>query len=696
MTENETNNDNEDGHVNVIHTTNDFPAPEGSVPSIFQAIPLLRQRLQSEQFFEFAANPDADLLQFNADVVPRTALICLPRSSKVKVVYCPGRGSSPIGEESPLENKHLFLTGDADQELGDPTPVVLNENVFQTQNVAVMTHEQFSTALTDKGPTYRYPLIQRRSIATANSIMKAAPVPAYIVYDGFHRNLDAAEVYERLLTINTDDNDMFEHLKRFLRACLGAHNADDAKPWVSQDDLFQPLTTPAKRWAKQKFKSLFPTLTQTLPTLPAAPAPNAQSFGLTPALAEALTLALTQAPRTVTRPAPQNVGFFEEKKDEGDHTSGMSEHEFGDLMLMCGNPADGDALLLPEWVTECAKKGSESYRLTTIMKHIMKNTFYDDAEVPITRPLLKMILKRNWTGKDGNISRPSMANSSEGLSIFSMIDMDEDEVARINAADDAITKASLLTFADLQQLKNARKTKVPESADEFMLTLKRFANLLFALFSVDCPLFKCIKKVVDALKKYSRSARLAMSKTTKASIMWIVLLQSRQFSIGHMEVLAEFQLMHTSLTSKQGQVLHAEVPQELLEEPPVKRNRPNSEHPRDTTVVPPTVKPTAKPNPNCWHPKLKAALEGPMNAAKDPNLPGFQKILTFCKVDTDAVLGKGSNACSPNLFFGRCFHGTKCRKVHRVATDSEAEEILKLVQPFIKDPTSLKRGQSKK
>ena len=150
-------------------------------------------------------------------------------------------------------------------------------------------------------------------------------------------------------------------------------------------------------------------------------------------------------------------------------------------MVMCGNPRDGDPLLLPDWVAE-VQKGSESYKLTVIMKHIMKNSYFDDADVPITRPLLKMILKRNWTGKDGNITRPSMANSSEGLSIFAMLDLDEDEVAKIDAADDALTKASLMTFADLQKLKNERKAQIPSTADEFMLTLKRFANLLFTIF----------------------------------------------------------------------------------------------------------------------------------------------------------------------------------------------------------------------
>ena len=64
----------------------------------------------------------------------------------------------------------------------------------------------------------------------------------------------------------------------------------------------------------------------------------------------------------------------EEKKD--DSSVGMSDHEFSDLMVMCGNPRDGDSLLLPDWVLECAKKGSDSWKLTTIMKHIMNNAFY--------------------------------------------------------------------------------------------------------------------------------------------------------------------------------------------------------------------------------------------------------------------------------------------------------------------------------
>ena len=89
---------------------------------------------------------------------------------------------------------------------------------------------------------------------------------------------------------------------------------------------------------------------------------------------------------------------------------------------MCGEASSGSMDLLPIWMTDCATKGvSESYKVTIIRKWIMSNEFYDDAEVPLTANILKMALKRSWTGKDGNIMRPSLINAIEGLSPFAIV-----------------------------------------------------------------------------------------------------------------------------------------------------------------------------------------------------------------------------------------------------------------------------------
>ena len=62
--------------------------------------------------------------------------------------------------------------------------------------------------------------------------------------------------------------------------------------------------------------------------------------------------------------------------------------------------------------------------------------------------------------------------------------------------------------------------------------LKRYTNLLYALFSEDCPMFNAMVAIIRALKDLSCKARKRMATATKGSILWILLLQSRQFALG--------------------------------------------------------------------------------------------------------------------------------------------------------------------
>ena len=83
--------------------------------------------------------------------------------------------------------------------------------------------------------------------------------------------------------------------------------------------------------------------------------------------------------------------------------------------------------------------------------------------------------------------------------------------------------ASLVSIAELRVQRNKTKISVPTEADDFMVMLKRYANLLFAVFTDTCPLFKAMLEVIRALRGFSREARKKMSMTTKGSILWIVL-----------------------------------------------------------------------------------------------------------------------------------------------------------------------------
>ena len=96
-----------------------------------------------------------------------------------------------------------------------------------------------------------------------------------------------------------------------------------------------------------------------------------------------------------------------------------------------------------------------------------------------------------------------------------------------------------------------------------MLMLKRYANLLYALFSEDCPMFNAIVAIIRVLNDLSCKARRRMSAATKGSILWILLLQLRQFALGEVNLLCKFTTMHEDLCAKCTSILHSKMPREL-------------------------------------------------------------------------------------------------------------------------------------
>ena len=56
-----------------------------------------------------------------------------------------------------------------------------------------------------------------RHVITESEIMHIAPVPAYMVYDGFNKDLDAVMVYERIMDVQ-DRSPMLDHALTFLRS----------------------------------------------------------------------------------------------------------------------------------------------------------------------------------------------------------------------------------------------------------------------------------------------------------------------------------------------------------------------------------------------------------------------------------------------------------------------------------------------
>ena len=348
-------------YENVFFTNDALPASDTNIGNIIITTTADEHRQRAIDFYSFLTNAQRQLAQMNVDELPRTAVIGIPGSCLVKVVYGLGLGVSAIGQESPLDSKVLMLHGDGNQDIGVPQPLVLPLDTLDLKDVATMTEEQFTTTVTVKGAEFQHPLLASARVLGTQSILKLAPIPTNLVYDGLNKDLHAGLILERIMSIETEGIEMFTHLKHFLRACLSTHTMNQNKPFISQEHLVAPPVNQARVWARNKFKTLFPNL------VPGHAAPPAQIPGPNPELAAILAqLVLLQQQAIQLQLDRTNRGRGnddEEKKDEDSIILGMSRQELQSTLIMCGKDPNDHHSLLPQWFQDCAEKGmTEAYR----------------------------------------------------------------------------------------------------------------------------------------------------------------------------------------------------------------------------------------------------------------------------------------------------------------------------------------------
>ena len=103
----------------------------------------------------------------------------------------------------------------------------------------------------------------------------------------------------------------------------------------------------------------------------------------------------------------------------------------------------------------------------------------------------------------------------DSISPFTMMDLNKDEVELLNDEQDLLNTAYLGSLEDLRLQWRKLNICIPLEADDFMLMLKRYGNLLYAVFSDTCPLFKELREVICALRECSREERKCMNLSTK-------------------------------------------------------------------------------------------------------------------------------------------------------------------------------------
>ena len=101
------------------------------------------------------------------------------------------------------------------------------------------------------------------------------------------------------------------------------------------------------------------------------------------------------------------------------------------------------------------------------------------------------------------------------------------EVEVLNEQHNALSQATSTTVKDVALTK--LKAKSPTTFANLLDQVKRFGNLLFAIFGHRCPLLVEIHDLLNNLNEYSETARKTPAKKTIATILWILHLQSRYF-----------------------------------------------------------------------------------------------------------------------------------------------------------------------
>ena len=147
-------------HVPILHLATSLPAPTRDVAKVLQLVPLADHWTQEEQLFDFLDALSPALSGLNEGRTCYVALVRVPKTSLVKIVYGIGFGSSPIGATaSPVDRKLLSLQGYGNNDIGLPQPICLPATMVEKQTVAPITKDQFSTELTTKVVGYTYSLL---------------------------------------------------------------------------------------------------------------------------------------------------------------------------------------------------------------------------------------------------------------------------------------------------------------------------------------------------------------------------------------------------------------------------------------------------------------------------------------------------------------------------------------------------------
>ena len=644
----------------------ELPTPSSMVAKHMHGTSMDDQRAQVTKIFDYLhGTDDPDLAVLNEGTGSTVFLVCtpLPRQ-KVRVLHTLRYGTKTLLQKNPMEGKIVGLFGGGDD--GEtPRPIRIETSPFKKVEVLVPTKEQVTECLSTDSTTIKALDVEKAN--ARETILRAAPVPAYVVYDGLDETeLDAQEVLKRLDYLDGDAA-WKVHAENFVRATfVSNHRLQDKKPWcLSGSELASKLE---KSWAKQQFQKAFGVQVQQ----------GAQQAVDVKTLTElAIQTATSAAVAAVQQASPAKQAANGQTEPTPTNEFNMSQGELEEHLRLCGLQA-GQEDRLPPYLKEIrSKRAQKGFKQVTLRKQIAGASDYPMQEVPICQALLDNIIAGKYVSSDSYLT---MSNCTGGLSVFGLC-VEEDEVLNNNNFEaELLEKATNTTLADWKKVSKQNRVQ-PKDGRDLVDALKRFCNLIQALFTATCPLRKPLRELINILEKYRPHVLRSFGKRNMANIMWITQMQAREFFSGCDTETEAFSLMITSLKAENTNVISASCPKGLWDDGKKKREVQEEEKKDDEVEVVSPKKQKGQKAPNTPHPLVVKKV----GAVMDKYGVRLKQLCQLAKITTPQLVG--NRMCALNAV-GKC-NNARCPFNHAMLSDADANRYVQLLEPALENDGAL-------
>ena len=171
---------NNAGRVHYVCTfyRGTLPAPTGEVAQLVnRSATTAVLRARAESFYAFLSDPASDLRDLNGDNTLFTAMISVPGTNKVKIIYGMGLGTAQIGQVNPVANKIMALFGEGGSDLGTPQVLVVNPSIRDRVAVKSVRDTVIEQAF-NTGITVDKHVAKAINVPEELQIMHIAPIPS--------------------------------------------------------------------------------------------------------------------------------------------------------------------------------------------------------------------------------------------------------------------------------------------------------------------------------------------------------------------------------------------------------------------------------------------------------------------------------------------------------------------------------------